>query len=331
MPQRDPEEILTIFDDFDLETPEKRRIALFTLNDYFGAVLAEVGEQLDFRTSDYKMSIGHQWDKASSRLEEVDSVEISGEYYSTLETISGLRGDYAHNFRDYPPVDPIESARETAPNWAGWIREAADEYEEYQESLTASEALVQVGQRSLDNTLEDWYGYPPRFSEQAKSLNSRAENLEKDLQSFRDDEEVTKELVEVISDIMEWERDKNQFVEDVETWEQEEAERRERIDRAENTYNFMVVDEAREYDSIAVVKHEFGEPDDTYTFTISNCPISEEEMDYLRDLEVNDEVRLWIGSEMYRNKRGRFDHEDIIKEVVDMQSDSGNSAAATDW
>lgn len=331
MSQRDPREILSIFDDLDLDVPEERRIALFALNDYFGAVFAQVGGQLDFRTSDYEHSIGNQWDKASSRLEAVDSVEIPGKYYSTLKTISDLRGDCAHDFRDYPPVEPIESARETAPDWADWIREAADEYEEYQESLTATEALVQVGARALDNTLEDWSRYPTHFAGQAQNLHSQAEDLEAELHSFRDDDEVTKELVEVISDILGWEREKKQFEEKVEAWKQEEAERRERLDRSENSYNFIVVDEAGEYDSIAVVKHEIAEPDHTYTFTISNCPISEKEMEYLRGLEVDDEVHLWIGRTMYRGRNGRIDHDPIIKEVVDMNTSSGNAASATDW
>jgi len=331
MSQRDPREILLIFDDLDLNAPEERRIALFTLNDYFGAVFTDIGGQLDFRPSDFGHSIGHQWDKASSRLEAVDSVEVPGEYHRTLESISGLRGDYAHNFRDYPPVDPIESARETAPDWADWIRGAADEYEDYQESLTATEALVQVGDRTLDNTFDDWIEYPSRFSDQAQNLYNQAEDFEEGIQSFRDDDEVTKELVEVISDILEWERDKEQFEEKVEAWEQAEAERREGIERSENSYNFIVVEEAGEYDSITVVKHEIAEPDKTYSFTISNCPISEEEMEYLRNLEVNDEVRLWIGRRMYRNRNGRIHHDDIINEVVDMDTSSANAASATEW
>lgn len=315
----------------DIEEPEERRICLFILNDYFGAVFAEVAEQLDFSPSDYDSSIYHQWNKASSRLEQVEEIEVPGEDYRILETISGLRGDYAHDFRDHPPANPIESAREIAPGWADWIRGAADEYEEFQESLTATEALIQVGERALNDTLKDWTNYPNLFSDRARSLNSQADNLEEELQSFRDDDEVTKELVEAISDILEWERDRNQFEEELEKWEQEEAERRERLDRAENTYNFVVVDEADEYDSISVVKHQIGEPDTMYTFTISNCPISDEEMWYLRDLDGDDEVRLWIGSTMYRDRNGRIDHEDIVKEVVNMDSGSGTTASATDW
>lgn len=331
MSQRDPGEILDIFDGFDLNTPEERRIALFTLNDYFGAVFTEVGEQLDFRTSDYKMSTGHQWDKASSRLEDVDTIDIPGEYYQPLETIPALRGDYAHDFNDYPPVDPLESAREIAPNWAEWIRDAAVKYEQYQESLTATEALIQVGERALGGSLDDWRGYPQQFTGRARNLNGQAEDLEEDLQAFRGDDEVTKELVEIISDNLEWERDKIQLEEDVEKWEKEEAERREQLDRAENSYNLVVVDDAGEYDSIAVVKHEIAEPDDTFSFTISNCSISEDEMEYLRNLDVNDEVRLWIGRTTYRNRNGRFDYENTIKEVIDLDTGSANGASATDW
>lgn len=330
MSQREPDRILTVFDDFDLDVPEERRLALFALNDYFGTVFTDVGEQLDFRTSDYGASIKHQWDKASSRLRKIESVEIDDEYHEALYAIGELRGTYAHDFSDYPPIEPIESARHTAPDWADWIREAADEYEEFQETLTATEALIQVGQRSLEDRIEDRYGHPAPFTERAKSLNNQALELEESLVEFREDEEVTKGLVEVIADILDWERDKNQFVEEVEVWKEEEAQRRERMDRAENTYNFVVVDKSPEYDSIHVVKHHIGEPDDGYTFTISNCPISEEEMDYLRDLDVNDEVHLWIGSELYRN-RGRVESEPIIKEVVDTSRDSVGSAAATDW
>lgn len=331
MSQRNPEAILDIFDRMDLDDPEERRICLYAIIEYFGAIFAEVGEQLDFGSSEYDQSIRHQWDVTRTRLEKIDSVEIPDEYYQIPENISGIRGEFAHNPHDYPPADPIRSAREIAPEWADWIRDAANKYEEFQESLTATEALVQVGERALNNTPQDWGSYPTHFSDQARSLNAQADDLEEELQSFSDDDEVTKELVEVISEIFEWERDRNQFEDQFEKWEQEEAERLERLDRAENTYNFVVVDEADEYDSISVVKHQIGEPDGTYSFTISNCPISEEEMEYLRDLDADQEVRLWIGRSMYRNRNGRIDYEDIIKEVVDMDSGSATAASATDW
>lgn len=318
MSQRNPEKILQIFDNNDLEDPEERRICLFTLNDYFGAVFTEVGEQLDFGTSDYDGSIGHQWNKASSRLEEVDSVEILGEYYEALNAIDSLRGNCAHDFNDFPPAEPIESARDTAPEWAEWIREAADDYEEYQESLTATEALVQVGERALDNIPEDKVEYTSYFQKRATDLRNQATDLDDNLQSFRDDEEITKDLVEVISEILEWERDKNQLIEEIEGWKQQEAERLEMEDRAENTYNFIVLDEVDEYDRIVLIKNQVGQPDHSYSITISNCPISDEEMNYLRNLESNEEVQLWMGSKMYRNRNGRINHEDIIKEVVDM-------------
>lgn len=322
MSQRNPEKILDIFDEFDLDMPEERRMALFTLNDYFGAIFTEVGEKLDFRTSDYGMSIGHQWDKASSRIEEIDSIDIPREYYGSLETIHELRGDYAHDFNDHPPVDPIESARRIAPEWAEWIREAAVEYERYQESLTATEALVQVGERALDGSLDDLRGLPQQFTGRAKNLKGQSEDLEEDIQDFRNDDEVTKELVEVISDILEWERDKKQLEEDVDKWHKEEAKRREQLHRGENTYNFVVVDDAGDFDRIAVVKHEIGEPDDSFSFTISDNPISQSEKEYLRNLNVNEEVRLWIGRKMYRNRNGRFDQMSVIEEVVGVDTSS---------
>lgn len=330
MPQREPEEILEIFDGLDLEDPEERRICLFTLNDYFGAVFAEVGEKLDFGTADYGKPIGGQWNKASSRLRMVDSVNIPGEYYSTIEAINGIRGDYAHNFRDYPPVEPIEAAREVAPRWADWLRDAAEEYEEFQESLTATESLVQIGERSLDSTLDDSVMYPPSYSDRVEVLNEQADDLQAQLETVNDDE-VTKELVDVVSDILEWERDKNVLKGELENWEQEEEDRRERMDRAENTYNFVVVDEADDLDRISLVKHHIGEPDHHYTFSISNCPISTDEMEYLRGLDPDDEVMLWVGTAMHRDRNGRIRQEDIIKQVVDMEDESGTTLSAADW
>jgi hypothetical protein len=330
MTQRDAEDILEIFDKMDLEEPNERRIALFALNDFFGTVFGGVGKQLDFRTSDFRMSIGHQWQKASSRLEEIDSVEIPEDFYGAVETVSGLRGDYAHDFRDSPPAEPIKSARKTAPDWAEWIRDAADEYEAFQESLTATEALVQVGERTLDDTLENWIEYR-EFSDQAKALHKQAKELEAELQSFKDDDEVTKTLVNAISDILEWEADKSQFKEEYERWEAEEAKRQERIDRAENTYNFLVLEEVDDFDKIVLGMHEPTEPDTVYHFTVSNHPLSEEEMQYLRGLNVDEEVSLWIGSKMYRNRYGNIDHDEFIKEVVDAVDESENTAAASDW
>lgn len=334
MSQRDLEEILDLFDQFSLESPEERRIALLTLNDYIGAVFAEVGDQLDFRSSDYGMSVGHQWDKARARLEDVDSIEIPGEYGQALQTINQLRGDYAHNFDDYPPQDPIESARGVVTGWTEWIKDSAVEYEQYQESLTATEALVQVGERTINESIDNWRDYPQQFAERVGGLEKQAENLEDNIQAFRKDDEVTKELVDTISGILEWEREKKQLDEDVERWEKEEAERREQLNRYENTYNFIVVDNAEDRDEITVVKSEIGESDDMFSFYIPDCQIPEDEMEALRNLEVNDEVQLWIGRRMYRDSNGNIAHQNIVKGVEGLDTTPTTPTGTkpiTDW
>lgn len=323
MSQRNPEKILKIFDELEVQDAEERRICLFVLNEYFGAVFDDVGKQLDFRTSDFGMSIGHQWNTASSRLEKVDSVEIPREYNQTLRKISEVRGNYAHNFRDYPPVDPIESAREIAPEWKEWIREAAGKYEEFQESLTATEALVQVGERVLDDTLNDWKSYPPDFKDQAKNLHKQAHKLDRLVKLYRNDEEVTKRLVEIISEILEWERDKELFEREFRGWE-EEIKRQERIDRAANTYNFLVIEEGDESGRIELAKHHPGESDTVISINIHNTMLSEEECDYLMGLSVDDQVRLRIGQSTYRDKQGNIAREDVIKEIPYLRNQSEN-------
>lgn len=146
MTNADNENILSIFDRLNIEDPQECRLAVFTLNDYYGAILTEIGEDtLDLRKRDLEMGIKHQWSKVKSRIDELDDVDIPPEYDRAIQSIGSIRGSIAHDFTEIPPDNILKESREIAPEWSEWVVKAAEEYREYQVSLTAIEALVQVG------------------------------------------------------------------------------------------------------------------------------------------------------------------------------------------
>jgi len=307
--------ILDIFDDFDLEEPKERRLAVYALNDYYGAVLSEIVDNyFDFRDRDLEMGIKHQWNKAKSRLDELESVEIPDEYDTAIESVHEIRNDIAHDLLNNAPIKILETSRRAAPEWTEWISEVAQDYEEYQESLTATEALVQVGRRRLEYIKGSPQDYSFGLGRQQELLNADANQLRKELEDLAEEEEVSRELVDVISDIMELEDDK-ESLENEHRRRKKKAQREEQIRRAENTRKVIVTEGVNDFGEIVVVTHEVGKPDETYVLNIHHPKTPENVREKLRELKPNDEARLRIKEKVTRDPRGRIETESYVAEI----------------
>lgn len=317
MTEEQPSHSLSVFDDLNRDNPKERRLAVFALNDYYGAILAKIGdESLDFRSSDLDQGIRHQWDKAKSRFDELDDIDIPDDYDESIYSINNIRGNIAHDFTKNPPRDILEKSRDTAPEWSIWFSDMAERFEDHQETLTPTEALVQLGKRTIDHIEDSPVDYRDEFSYHQKSLNKDVEELEGRLDSHSDAEGPTRDLVGVISEIMDLEREKEKLEKDRNQREQRRLEEQKKLDRAENTYNCIVVDKEEDTGRIDVVTNEPAKPDEHYSFFIQEPNISDSEREKLRNLETNESVKLWVGINRTLDSRGRVQSIPYIKEVM---------------
>ncbi|MCJ0620124.1 hypothetical protein JZX76_11560 [Haloarcula hispanica] len=309
------EHSLVIFDNQDLDNPRERRMAVYALNDYYGSVLAEVGGgALDFWPRDLEKGIKHQWKKAKSRINELDDGNIPGKFNTAIESVNEIRNDISHDFEEIPPKDILEQSRELAPQWKDWILEVSEDYEQHQESLTATEALKQVGMRTLDDIQDQPQNYSFGLDNQQESLNEDVTQLRTELEGVSDEDSVTRELVNVISEIMELERDKDSL-ESEHRMREEEARRREETRRAENTMRVIVTEPVDDFGQITFVRHEVGKPDETYVVNVHHAKTPEEVRENLMDLEADDEVRFLVEESMSRDKNGRIETTPYIADI----------------
>lgn len=314
MSKEQPEQSLSAFDSFDLNDSKQRRLAVYALNDYYGAIFAEVGEALGFWPRDLEMGIKHQWNKTKSRLSEIENGGVPREYDTAIESVNEIRNSISHDFTKTPPREILEQSRELAPEWKDWINQAAETYEKHQESLTATEALVQVGKRTLENVEDTPQDYSYGLAHQQESLNDDANQLRKELESLSEEESVSRDLVSVISNIMELERDKD-TLDDEHGMREEEVRREEELRRAQNTRRAIVTEEVGTERRIVVITDEVGKPDETYVLDVEHPETPDAVRDRLIDLETNDIVRLQIGKDLIQDRKGYIETVPYVEEI----------------
>lgn len=122
-------ECLSQYDKLNLDNKEDRRLATYTLEDFFGRILAEVGRQyLEFDENTTSQNIKQQWFKARDYLNSLEGTKAPERYSSVISRLAETRNRVAHNYEKNPPIEPLKDAREIAEEWANWILDTAERY-----------------------------------------------------------------------------------------------------------------------------------------------------------------------------------------------------------
>lgn len=151
-----PTECLRLFDQFELENHRECRLATYTLEDYYGSVLSEVGEEyLGFTPNDSGRGIGVQWNEAKRRLNSINLTEIPDTYNDIIHRLGDERDSVAHGYQHRPRKRRLIEAREIAEEWANWFSEQAKDYHEQEGDLTVRETLYNLILDSLESALID--------------------------------------------------------------------------------------------------------------------------------------------------------------------------------
>lgn len=196
---------LRIIDELDLELHQKRRIAVYCLEEFYGTVMADVGRELLNLSTELKArNLRTQWDRVQSRLESLDGYENRQEYDSIINQLKSFRDKVAHDYDWKPPKSNIEHLREAAPEWREWLIEVGEKYNEVQRELDARETLLQLTEQSLSNVLESSVPSREPFKQDVQSAKQDAKPLQNDFDCIKTKtSEITPELVRLFSDAKE--------------------------------------------------------------------------------------------------------------------------------
>ena len=309
-----PTECLDNYDDFDLNDHRQRRLATYSLEDYYGTVLSEYGrEHLDLTPGDTSQGIGPQWNKAKSRIRRLNDVDIPDQYSSVINRLHDQRNtEVAHDYQANPSSEVLEEARTLAEEWADWFIQKSESYATMQEEQTAEEMVEDMVSSITDSILSNDIEYvDPKLQDKQTKLEEQADTIQSDLAESMEmdglpsNEGVDKELIQILLDAVELRNDQ-QSIESTHRYKMEKIERQEAIRRKENTYRCIVVDEYDEdLGTVHVITHEYNKPDTSYTINVPEFPDNEQ---YLKDLDVNDELHI----EVDRTIQGR----EFVQEIV---------------
>lgn len=172
-----PTECLDLFDDFELERDSERRLATYALEDYYGAILSEMGENyLGFTNNDIEQGIGTQWNKAKSRFQSVGITRIPDKYNNCIHLLADSRNSVAHDYFHVSGRERLEQARELAEEWARWFIEKSKEYKGKEENLTFEENMNKMRLEALISAIKnpDQYDYPD-LQDRQEEINEKAE------------------------------------------------------------------------------------------------------------------------------------------------------------
>jgi hypothetical protein len=216
MCEEPPTECLDNYDDLNLDDHRQRRLATYSLEDYYGTVLSEYGrEHLGLTPGDTSQGIGPQWNKAKSRIRRLNDVDIPDKYGYVINRLNDQRNtEVAHDYQANPSLQVLKEARTLAQEWAEWFIQHSESYAIMQEEQTAEE-MVEDMVSSITNSIlsSDIEHYDPKIQDKQTKLEKQAKTIQDDLAesiysdgSFSNDG-VDKELIQILLNAVELRND----------------------------------------------------------------------------------------------------------------------------
>ena len=215
--REDPTESLEQYRQYDLEEMVQRRLAVYALRDFYGAVLSEVGQMyLQFRPNIRKWGPKKQWSRIRTRLESLDDFDVPDEFDGLAESINEISNDVDHDFDENPPLERTREIGERAEEWRHWLTSQAEDYITVHGELDARETIIRITRKTLHSVQrppeERYYG----ADDDQRKLNKEAQELLEKLDEIETSTEgITNELVFLLSDAKEL-RQHEEYIDDME-------------------------------------------------------------------------------------------------------------------
>ena len=255
--------------------------------------------------------MAHQWNIIKNRIRELDE-EIPDEYNDAVESTSEIRNQISHDFHHSPPTDRFWQSLEVAEDFRHWLFRVAEEYESHNQNLTAAQALIQIGERRLMDimTINEKYA-KYNLVDESRKLYDEAFELSEELSRFEGESNISRVLVETISDILELEDLKKELHTKVDV-------RRERSFEweADRTFTLEVMDAVDETGKLYLRRDEIGMSDDTFTIDVNHPDTPDNVTEQLNEVNEGDRVTAVIDNKVFIDSNGRKNSVDFIRKII---------------
>lgn len=122
------DEYLELAHKFALKREGDRRLTVYALHDFCGAVMTQLGREIYQIDNIHGKKLPTQWGKIREEIQSANNKNIPEVYNSFPGRVSNYAGRIRHNFLEIPPKKEIEELRNTAEKWRDWNQEQAEEY-----------------------------------------------------------------------------------------------------------------------------------------------------------------------------------------------------------
>jgi hypothetical protein len=122
------QDYLDHFDSLDLENKSDRRLATYTIRDFCGELLTELGREIYSVEYLYEERISTQQYRLNDIIRSSIRINISDEISEFPRNIHNLANSTKHNFLENPSKDDLQSHRQFAEEWRNWHIEQAKRY-----------------------------------------------------------------------------------------------------------------------------------------------------------------------------------------------------------
>lgn len=199
---------LELYDQLDTNTKEERRLQVLALWDYYSEVICEVATTYLGLSKDLKdKNLQQQWERSRNRLIQLSSFNSEGDYEDAISDLHDIRNSTFHDYENWPPIDPIQTIRGVAEDFREWLLSYGETYDEKVNELDARETMIRIAERNVEGVLAMEVPYEEPFKSTVMDKQDEAAELQRELDSIKDGDEISMKLLNILIDSMQYEED----------------------------------------------------------------------------------------------------------------------------
>lgn len=206
------ETILAFFDAQNLDDEYQRRMAFFSLYDFFQTLIIRIGiSHCGLPESVLKVCpVKKRWEFVMNPLSEV--VKIPSEWTPTIITMYKTRNRIIHNEDVFPTEQMLEPIREQAPKFMEWIIEAGGIYSSQSKGFNFAQRFKLLSRMYIKRTdsILDQYGEKTPYSVKVdlasvdpyKKMRTAKDAIESRMNAITSIKELTKDDLEMLVELV---------------------------------------------------------------------------------------------------------------------------------
>ena len=202
---------LELYDRLDINTKEERRLQVLALWDYYSEVICEIATTYLGLSKDLKdKNLQQQWTRARNRLIQLSSFSSEGDYEEAIDDLHHIRNATFHDYENWPSIDPIRTIRGEAEDFREWLISYGETYDEKVNKLDARETMIRIAERNIEGVLQMDVPYEEPFKSTVIDKQDEAKELQRELNSIKDGDEISMKLLNILIDSMQYQEDSRQ-------------------------------------------------------------------------------------------------------------------------